>query len=112
MQFKNFKNVEIMEHPLIKHKITMLRDEKTGTTEFRNLVEEIAMLEGYDIHISGDTPHHIRRDVIASHYNYLDVSHEVEKIFMKQMDKLLKEIDPKLETIIIDHEALPELITK
>jgi dinuclear metal center YbgI/SA1388 family protein len=71
-----------------------------------------AMLEGYDIYISGDTPHHIRRDVIASHYNYLDVSHEVEKIFMKQMDKLLKEIDPKLETIIIDHEALPELITK
>ncbi len=48
VQFKNFKNVEIMEHPLIKHKITMLRDEKTGTTEFRNLVEEIAMLEGYE----------------------------------------------------------------
>lgn len=71
-----------------------------------------AMLEGYDIYISGDTPHHIRRDVIAAHYNYLDVSHEVEKIFMKQMDKILKEIDPNLETIIIDHEALPELITK
>lgn len=48
VKFKNFKNVEIMEHPLIKHKITMLRDEKTGTTEFRNLVEEIAMLEGYE----------------------------------------------------------------
>ena len=48
MQYKDFKNVEIMEHPLIKHKITMLRDEKTGTTEFRNLVEEIAMLEGYE----------------------------------------------------------------
>lgn len=71
-----------------------------------------AMLEGYDIYISGDAPHHIRRDVIACKYNYLDVSHEVEKIFMKQMDKLLKEIDSKLETILIDHETLPELITK
>ena len=71
-----------------------------------------AMLEGYDIFITGDTPHHIRRDVIACGYNFLDVAHEVERIFMKQMDKLLKEIDPKLETIIINHEDLPELITK
>lgn len=37
-----------MEHPLIKHKITMLRDERTGTNEFRKLVEEIAMLMGYE----------------------------------------------------------------
>ncbi len=71
-----------------------------------------AMLEGYDIFITGDTPHHIRRDVVACGYNFLDVAHEVERIFMKQMDKLLKEIDPKLETIIINHEDLPELITK
>ncbi len=37
-----------MNHPLIKHKITMLRDERTGTNEFRKLVEEIAMLMGYE----------------------------------------------------------------
>lgn len=37
-----------MTHPLIKHKITMLRDERTGTNEFRQLVEEIAMLMGYE----------------------------------------------------------------
>ncbi len=37
-----------MDHPLIKHKITMLRDERTGTNEFRRLVEEIAMLMGYE----------------------------------------------------------------
>jgi uracil phosphoribosyltransferase len=42
------ENVMIMEHPLIKHKISMLRDKKTGTNEFRKLVEEIAMLEGYE----------------------------------------------------------------
>ena len=48
MYFEDKKNVIIMEHPLIKHKISMLRDEKTGTLEFRNLVEEIAMLEAYE----------------------------------------------------------------
>ena len=41
-------NVIYMKHPLIKHKITMQRDEKTGTNEFRSLVEEIAMLMGYE----------------------------------------------------------------
>ena len=37
-----------MEHPLIKHKISLLRDERTGTKDFRVLVEEIAMLMGYE----------------------------------------------------------------
>ncbi len=69
-----------------------------------------AMNEGYDIYISGDTPHHIRRDVIAYKYNYLDVSHEVERIFMYQMKKLLLEIDNSLKITIVDHEQLPELI--
>ena len=41
-------NVTIMDHPLIKHKITMLRDKNTGTNEFRTLVEEIAMLMGFE----------------------------------------------------------------
>ena len=41
-------NVTIMDHPLIKHKISMLRNENTGTNEFRTLVEEIAMLMGYE----------------------------------------------------------------
>ncbi len=41
-------NVTIMDHPLIKHKITMLRDKHTGTNEFRTLVEEIAMLMGFE----------------------------------------------------------------
>lgn len=46
--YKNFKNVTEMDHPLIKHKISMLRDKNTGTKEFRLLVEEIAMLEAYE----------------------------------------------------------------
>lgn len=40
--------VIILDHPLIKHKISLLRDEKTGTKDFRVLVEEIAMLMGYE----------------------------------------------------------------
>lgn len=41
-------NVFYMEHPLIQHKISMLRDKRTGTNEFRKLVEEIAVLMGYE----------------------------------------------------------------
>ena len=48
MQYKDFKNVQVMEHPLIKHKISLLRKVETGTYEFRHLVEEIATLEGYE----------------------------------------------------------------
>lgn len=40
--------VYINEHPLVQHKITRLRDKTTGTNEFRSLVEEIAMLMGYE----------------------------------------------------------------
>ena len=41
-------NVIIMDHPLIQHKISMLRDKATGTNEFRSLVSEIAMLMAYE----------------------------------------------------------------
>ena len=43
-----YKNVTILDHPLIQHKITMLRDKNTGTAEFRNIVSEIAMLMGFE----------------------------------------------------------------
>ncbi|MCB9499253.1 MAG: Nif3-like dinuclear metal center hexameric protein [Erysipelotrichaceae bacterium] len=66
--------------------------------------------EGYDIYISGDIPHHGRRGVIERQYNYLDLPHEIERIFMTQMKKILLDIDPSLNITIIDHEALPELI--
>lgn len=46
--YKNYENVTILEHPLIKHKISMLRDKNTGTNEFRTIIEEIAMLMGYE----------------------------------------------------------------
>ena len=45
---EKMENVFIMDHPLIKHKISMLRDKNTGTNEFRKLVEEIGILMGYE----------------------------------------------------------------
>ena len=40
--------VYINKHPLVQHKISILRDKNTGTNEFRSLVGEIAMLMGYE----------------------------------------------------------------
>lgn len=42
------KNLTILDHPLVKHKLTKLRDKNTGTNEFRRLVSEIALLEAYE----------------------------------------------------------------
>ncbi len=42
------KNVFIMDHPLIQHKLSILRDKNTGSKQFRELVSEIAMLMCYD----------------------------------------------------------------
>ena len=40
--------VTITNHPLIQHKLTLLRDKNTGSKEFRSLVQEIAMLMCYE----------------------------------------------------------------
>ena len=42
------KNVFIMDHPLIQHKLSILRDERTGSKQFRELISEIAMLMCYE----------------------------------------------------------------
>ena len=42
-------NVFIFDHPLIQHKISLLRDKNTCTKEFRELVSEISMLMGYEV---------------------------------------------------------------
>lgn len=48
------KNIHVIEHPLIKHKLTIIRDEKTGTKDFREIVNEIARLLAYEV--SRDLP--------------------------------------------------------
>ena len=42
-------NVFVFDHPLIQHKVSLLRDKNTGTKEFRELVSEIAMLMAYEV---------------------------------------------------------------
>lgn len=45
---KDYKNVVIFDHPLIRHKVAILRDEKTSMKEFRELIEEITTLMTYE----------------------------------------------------------------
>lgn len=42
-------NVHVLDHPLIQHKLTYIRDKNTGTKEFRELVDEVATLMAYEI---------------------------------------------------------------
>ena len=42
------KNIHIMTHPLIQHKVSLIRDKNTKVKEFREMVSEIAMLMCYD----------------------------------------------------------------
>lgn len=41
--------VHVLDHPLIQHKLTLIRDENTGSKDFRELVEEVAMLMAYEV---------------------------------------------------------------
>ncbi|CAM3310875.1 MULTISPECIES: uracil phosphoribosyltransferase [Brevibacillus] len=41
--------VYVFDHPLIQHKVTYIRDKNTGTKEFRELVDEVSTLMGYEI---------------------------------------------------------------
>ncbi len=42
-------NVHVMNHPLIQHKLTLIRDKDTGVKEFRELVEEVSLLMAYEV---------------------------------------------------------------
>ena len=46
--YEGMDKVYVMDHPLIQHKITEIRDKNTGTNEFRSCIEEIATLMGYE----------------------------------------------------------------
>ena len=40
--------VTVIDHPLVQHKLTIMRDKRTGTKQFRELVRELAIFEGYE----------------------------------------------------------------
>lgn len=44
-----YEKVTVIDHPLIQHKLTIMRDVNTGSKDFRELLEEISMLMGYEV---------------------------------------------------------------
>jgi len=46
---ENMSSLYVVDHPLIQHKLTMMRDKNTCPKDFRELLEEIAMLMGYEV---------------------------------------------------------------
>jgi uracil phosphoribosyltransferase len=49
MAAATFANLTVLAHPLIQHKVTLLRDRRTTTRDFKQLVNEIAMLMAYEV---------------------------------------------------------------
>src|SRR2546428_5519137 len=49
MPHPQFPNLTVLDHPLIRHKLTILRDKHTTTRDFKQLVNEIAMLMAYEV---------------------------------------------------------------
>ena len=71
---------------------------------------KVAQLEGYDCYVSGDIPHHGRRGIIVDKYNYIDLPHEIENIFLERMKNILLSIDKNLEITVVYHEKNPKAI--
>ncbi|MEA4962776.1 uracil phosphoribosyltransferase [Lutispora sp.] len=46
---KEYSNVHVINHPMMQHKLTILRDKNTGVKEFREVVEELALFMGYEV---------------------------------------------------------------
>lgn len=44
-----FPNVFVLDHPLIQHKLSFMRDVRTSTRDFRDLLKEITLLMGYEV---------------------------------------------------------------
>jgi uracil phosphoribosyltransferase len=49
MPHPQFPNLTVLDHPLIQHKLSILRDKNTTTRDFKQLVNEIAMLMAYEV---------------------------------------------------------------
>ena len=43
------KNVTVIDHPLVQHKLTLMRDKNTGTKDFRMLLNELSTLMAYEV---------------------------------------------------------------
>lgn len=45
---QNYKNVNVLDHPLIRHKLAIIRNKNTDTKQFRELIKEVATLMAYE----------------------------------------------------------------
>ncbi|MBX9977045.1 MAG: uracil phosphoribosyltransferase, partial [Alphaproteobacteria bacterium] len=63
---KEFPNLTIVTHPLVQHKLTIMRDTKTGTLLFRQLLNEIGLLMGYEVTRSLETKERIVTTPVAT----------------------------------------------
>jgi len=46
---QRFPNLSVLDHPLIQHKLSLMRDRRTPTIQFRQLLREISLLMGYEV---------------------------------------------------------------
>jgi uracil phosphoribosyltransferase len=46
---RDFPSLHLLDHPLIQHKLTLMRDRRTPTIQFRRLLHEVALLMGYEV---------------------------------------------------------------
>lgn len=44
-----FPRLHIVDHPLVQHKLSLMRDKRTSTRDFRELLSELALLMGYEL---------------------------------------------------------------
>lgn len=68
---KNYTNVHVLEHPLIRHKLAIIRDKNTNTKQFREVVSELATLMTYEafkdvptVEIEVETPLEITKQTV------------------------------------------------
>ena len=43
------KNIHVIDHPLVQHKLSLMRDKRTSTRDFRDLLREVSILLGYEL---------------------------------------------------------------
>ena len=66
MTTSSFKNLHILTHPLIQHKLTLMRDKNRSAPRFRQLMGEIALLMGYEVTRHLPSVEHIIETPLAS----------------------------------------------
>ena len=69
-----FPNVSVLTHPLVQHKLTLLRRRSTATADFRQIAREISLLMAYEVtrdlpleNVPIETPAHRRHPLVFTH---------------------------------------------